>query len=328
MALSLLLGGGPVQGQVPRVESEVDTTKVNVGDRITLTVSVIHGPESQVVWPDSLDLAPFEVLQARELPSSTREGINRSSVALSLAAFELGDLEIPSFQMEVVGPDGESTILTTDRFGIQVTSVGLDEGGDIRDVKGPLGIPRSLTTLFLLLLPVVLALAVAFALYRWAKHRKSGTLGAPTTTPYRPPHEIALEALARLESSHLLDRGQVKEFYIRASEILRTFVEGRFGIPALEMTTRDLMSALEETDKEPLALQGFRSFLDRCDMVKFAKHRPDPRMGLELLDMGRRLVEESIPAPPPGPGGDQDHPGVARGKGNAQQEASAGRVAT
>ncbi len=46
-----------------------------------------------------------------------------------MVAFELGDLEIPSFDIGVVAPDGSEITLSTDPYLITVQSVGLDEGG-------------------------------------------------------------------------------------------------------------------------------------------------------------------------------------------------------
>jgi hypothetical protein len=298
-ALGLLLGAGPLHGQLPRIGSEVDTTVVTVGDRLTLEVAVVHAAEARVLWPDSLSLAPFEVLEATALPPVSMEGGVRSGVIFTLTAFELGELEIPSFEVEVLTPERESTILATHRFGIRVTSVGLDEGGDIRDVKGPMGIPLSPAGILLLALGAVLAAGVAYAVYRRINRRGSGPLDAGPTIPRRPAHEIALEALARLEASPLLERGEIKEFHIQGSEILRVYLEGRFNLPALEMTTADVTAGLEPAGLDPSLLDGFGSFLHQCDMVKFAKNRPPVEASLAVLSLGRHLVEETIPAPVP-----------------------------
>ena len=113
--------------------------------------------------------------------------------------------------------------------------------------------------------------------------------------PPRPPHEVALEALARLEASPLLERGEVKEYHIRASEIIRTYLEARFHLPALEMTTRFIKLGLERVGLGGEVVEGFGDFLNRCDMVKFAKFRPDPSVAHSVLLLGRELVERTVP---------------------------------
>jgi len=293
------------QDQAPRLRTDVDTTVVTVGDPITLQISVDHAPDARVAWPDSLDLAPFEVLGARASGPSTQGGVAQSSLTVALAAYELGDLEIPGFQVAVVGAQGDTTFLDTNPFGIHVESVGLDEGGDIRALKGPLGLPLNRARVALWVLALALMGAMAFALYRrFRRGREEPGQAMGPAVPARPPHEVALEALARLEASPLLERGDVKEYHIQLSDILRTYVEGRFRVPALEMTTRDIVAGLERAGVEPSVRQGFNRFLDRCDMVKFAKNRPNAETSRQTLALGRSLVEETIAEPQPAETGD------------------------
>ncbi len=317
--LSVNLGptAQPLGAQEPRIGTRVDTAVVSVGDRLTLTVTVDHPAQSLVAWPDSLDLAPFEVLEARAIPPSTQRERTRSSLILTLAAFELGELEVPSFEVEVTEPDGEITTLTTSRFGIQVLTVGLDEDGDIRDIKGPMGIPLNLLPIFLLLLFVALAGGLARALYLRFRRGDPELRDTGPASPWRQPHEIALEALDRIESSALLENGEIKEYHIRVSEVLRSYVEGRFQVPAMEMTTLDILPGLEKTGVDATILQGFETFLDQCDLVKFAKYRPEPTTARAVLELGRRLVEDTIPSP------ERTAPEPAGAKEPEIQEASA-----
>jgi hypothetical protein len=292
LAASVVIGG-PVEGQ-SRLRSEVDTTLITVGDRITLTVEVEHGADASVVWPDSMDLSPFEVLGAR-LRSTTTEGDRATSVAdFSLTAFELGALEVPSFEVELLRADGEREVLRTDRFGIEVSSVGADETGDIREIRGPLAIPISPARVAVwALLLMALGAALWAALRRW---KDSRVPAAPVelAPPPRPAHEVALEALERLAASPLLERGEVKEFHIEASEILRRYVEAVFLVPALEMTTGEIMGGLERAEAPGEARLRLRRLLDQCDLVKFAKVRPDADGSRAVVDLGREIVELSI----------------------------------
>ena len=287
----LLVLAGPLGAQ-SRVRTDVDTTVVTVGDRISLTISVDHAASSQAHLPDSISLEPFEVFDAHKLPVATSEQGLRSSWVLTLAAFELGDLEIPSLAVEVVASDGSVEVLQTDRYGIEVVSVGADESGDIRDIRGPLGIPIGAWQVLLwLLLPLVFA-----ALLR----PRGGEVGRPALGDLRrPPHEVALEALAALEASTLLGQGQVKEYHIAASDILRTYVEERFRVEALEMTTREGLQGLSDVGADASFRVGLRTLLEGCDLVKFAKARPDAGTSHAALELGRRIILESVSVTPP-----------------------------
>ncbi|MCY4572802.1 MAG: hypothetical protein OXF01_08360 [Gemmatimonadetes bacterium] len=292
-ALGGLVGllGATTLPQDPRLVMEVDTTLINVGDPVTVQLQVDHAADRVVQWPDSLDLSPFEVLRyevAEPGPAPSGEGM-RSAAALIVTSFELGELEIPPIEVAVAAPDGTVETLLTDPFRIGVESVGLDESGDIRDIKGPLSLARNWWTV----VPWVL-LAAALAAGAWYLHRRrrSRPTAAPAgpAPPPRPFHVVALEQLDELEASSLLERGRVKAYHIRVSEIIRAYVEGQLEVPALEMTTREVVHGLRRASLGGAITESFRSFLDRCDLVKFAKLRPEADRSRELIGEARSLV--------------------------------------
>ena len=289
-----------------RVSTQVDSTRVTVGDRITMTVTVEHPTAARVTWPDSLDLAPFEVLEVRALPGEATGDIAHARAVLTLVAFELGELEIPSFDVVVTGADGVAAVLSTDPFGIQVLSVGADESGDIRDIRGPMGIPLGALRLALwVFLPLVLAAVLWVVARRLRAQQEDAARPALGALP-RPAHEVALEALAALEASSMHERGLVKEYHIEASDILRRYVEARFGVDALEMTTHEVLAGLDAAGTDARFRDGLRAFLEQCDLVKFAKVRPGSDASRQVLDLGRRIVLESAPPPQPAATGQPD----------------------
>ena len=319
---AVLLLTGALSAQEPRVRTTLDKTLVRVGDRLELTIAIEHAPGETVLWPDSLSLAPFEILAAEILsPEDAEDGVV-SGARFELTVFELGDLELPGLEVGVERADGSSVPLFTDPYGVTVESVGLDEGGDIRAIRGPLGMPISVVYLLPWLL---LLLAVAIVGYwLWRRRRGGAVEDEPRLSVLLPrlPHEEAYEALARLEASNLLGRGQIKEYHIAVSEIIRTYVEDRFEVGALEMTTGEVIEALGARDLERDTLEVFRDFLEACDLVKFAKLRPPPErcrrrlaQARELVDLTRPRVEEFAATEEEGAGGWGDAAGNGAGAG-------------
>ena len=290
--VGLLAAAQPAFAQDARIAMTVDTTLIHVGDPVTVQLSVDHLVGWVVQWPDSLDVAPFELLRVdRAVPVADEAGDGmRSEATLVVTSFELGEQELPAIAVPVTAPDGTTRTLLTDPFRVGVESVGLDESGDLRDIKGPLSIARSwLSALPWLALATVVVVAVAYYLHR----RRRAAATAPPPVPRAPPrpfHELALEELRALEKSSFLERGQVKQYHVRISEIIRRYIEGQLEVAALELTTHEVVEGLRRAAIGDRVTGAFRTFLDHCDLVKFAKLRPGLDASRALMEQARKLV--------------------------------------
>jgi len=276
----------------PSVTATLEPTEFAVGDRARLVVTVTHAQGQLVTWPRPEALGDFEVLELlEEPPVPTVEGAFQSRAVYVLTAFELGDVEVPGIEIVVSDSTGEARGFETPTLAAAVVSVGRDDSGDIRDIKGPLEISRNWLLVLPWLLVGALVSAVGYWLYRrWATRERPVTGVGPQVISSRAPHEIALEALEHLEGSGLLGRGEVKAYYIAASEILRAYLDGRFGIDAMDMTSDDVLTALVDVDMERATLGRFEGFLSESDLVKFAKLKPENSACRELVPAARWLV--------------------------------------
>jgi len=297
LAVWLLAVLHPCWGQhEPSLRATTDLDVISLGDRLTLAIEVEHSAGQTVVWPATTDtLGSFEVVSVAELQPIVEDGHQTSTRLYSLTTFELGELEIPAIEILVAdSTDAEAALLTTEPLTVLVESVGIDEGGDIRNVKDPLEIPRN----WLLLIPWALLVVAVASLSYWLYRRHRSRKQAPRqlmarSVPPRPPHEVAYAALNRLEAERLPEKGLIKQFYIEVSEIVRTYLEGRYPIDALEMTSHEVLRELKGVGLEPEVFDLFPPFFARADLVKFAKHRPDVETCNEMIPMARLLVDET-----------------------------------
>jgi hypothetical protein len=109
----------------------------------------------------------------------------------------------------------------------------------------------------------------------------------------RRPAPVTPAAWAAAVFDHLArERLSGPALLARVADVLREFVERRFGIPATKFTTHELLAAaneqavwsVEETD-------SLRAILDRCDRAKFAGDVPDDDGCRGLLVAGREWVD-------------------------------------
>ena len=282
---------------LPTVEQTITPEVIQIGDPVTVVVTVTHDPDAEVVFPEPLDLAPFEVLGEVRLSEEADEQLNRSRLELAVTAFELGVLPFPPLELEVASPTGDSVVVVTEGTAVTVESVGRDESGELRDIKGPLAIPFEV----LRLLPWLIMAAVAAFLVIWFYRRRRQRTPSEVPVggiPQPPAHLVAWESLDALEASGLLEAGNIKTYHIRLSDIMRVYVNGRFGLDAMEMTTGEVVTGLRHQGIESSIVTQFRQVLDRCDLVKFAKFQPDLSECLDLMVLARGLVDATKPVEP------------------------------
>ena len=118
--------------------------------------------------------------------------------------------------------------------------------------------------------------------------------------PPRPAHEIAYEELERIEGFNLIEQGLIKEFYTEVSEVIRRYVGHRYFIITMELTTAELVDSMMDAEIDEEHVETIRSFLEECDLVKFAKYIPPRAIIYELVPKARAIVaatQETILAP-------------------------------
>ena len=276
-----------------RVRVTPSADHVTIGDRVTLEFTIDHAGDATVIWPDSLlNIAPFEQMTMPVTSSSPVNGeVARSVGHYAVAAFEVGDLEFPPVPFDIVGPSGDTTTVTSEALPIVIATVGLEGSDDIRGIKPPLDIPLSWIVIALWLGAASALLVAAWFLYRRLTRRDRPVIPKRAAAPPQPPHVVAYEALDRLERSSVLENQEIQHWYSEVSRIIRVYIEGRYGVHAMEMASSDIMRGLEPLQLEYRALDQFRDFFERADLVKFAKHRPSVQVCRSLLESARKLVD-------------------------------------
>jgi len=142
---------------------------------------------------------------------------------------------------------------------------------------------------------LILAAAMWAVIWLMKRYRKEGHIlpKKPEPTPY----EKAVMSLRHLKEQKLWEQGMEKEYYTELTDILRSYLSGRFGINAMEMTSREILHAMHQSK----GLKGYRSdmrqILDMADFVKFAKVRPLPDDCIKSFEFARHFVEDTKPVP-------------------------------
>jgi hypothetical protein len=89
------------------------------------------------------------------------------------------------------------------------------------------------------------------------------------------PHQRAIQDLDHISSQKLWQHGREKEYYTRLTEVIREYMQARFNISALEMTSAEILKeAMMIQTEYPAAYDSLEKLLQVGDLVKFAKLHP------------------------------------------------------
>ena len=117
---------------------------------------------------------------------------------------------------------------------------------------------------------------------------------------YKPrelPHVRAIRELEGLNNKKLWQNDKHKLYYTHLTDIVRTYLEGRYGIGAMEMTSDEIMSAIKDTGLNVKNIDDLGELLYSADLVKFAKHVPDAETNEKVWYDAFYFVEDTKEAP-------------------------------
>ncbi len=167
---------------------------------------------------------------------------------------------------------------------------GKKEDLKLHEIKPPVEIPGS-DVLWIWIGVAVIAVAAVMVIIVLRRRVRSNQSNVDA---HLPAHAIAFGELEELAGDRLPEKGEVKIFYQRISDILRRYIENRFGLRAPEQTTEEFLVGLDaETTLDKSFKPLLRKFLVQCDLVKFAEHRPDREDIDKTFENCRAFIEKT-----------------------------------
>jgi len=138
------------------------------------------------------------------------------------------------------------------------------------------------------------ALVLVTALvYGWLYRTRPQPQTIQIFTDPRAPHEIAFDELERISRLNLPAQGQFKPYYILLADCLRTYLEGRYSIPAMDSTSSEIKAALRRVTISSEQIQQVMTLFNECDLGKFAEFTPTVTEADQLLEQARQWVEKT-----------------------------------
>lgn len=288
-----------------KIEIEIDTNAIKIGQqtRLTITFDIPQNVENVLIpsLPTDTITKHIEIVEKSAIDTiiakQNLESIIKLVARISITSFDTGKHVIPPFRMYLI-QNNDTTLIQSDSVFLQVATIPADTTQPIKDIKLPWRVPITFRDVASYLIPtfILLALILLF-LYIWQRRRKGLPIFPRKKEIYIPPYDEVIEKLEYLKKNKLWQQGQEKLYYSLLSDAIRRYIERQFNIRAMEMTTSETLSHIEQQQELKQHKDSLDHILSISDLVKFAKYSPIVTEHENCLSLSFKFVEATKPQP-------------------------------
>tara|TARA_B100001758_G_scaffold227988_1_gene221830 strand:- start:2520 stop:3374 length:855 start_codon:yes stop_codon:yes gene_type:complete len=257
----------------------LDTNAILIGEQLNFTLS--NKVKNTEIWPTYEDflIEGIEIIKASEIDTSN--GV--ISQQFIITAWDSGSYYIP--------PITFSANNITEGLLLNVQTILLKEGAELKDIKQPMDAPIGWSDIWPWLL-VLLFLGIVFYILKKYIFKKNKSPKIIKQKTLIPADVIALKKLSELENANFWQEGRIKKYHSALSEIIRRYTEQRFQFIALELTTTEIIEELKNKLNIE-QLDNLRTLLTRADLAKFAKSKPIDTENKESMILAKNFVNNT-----------------------------------
>ena len=246
------------------IKSELDTNKAFIGNVIKWSIIVEGINDNNLKFPYlTIDNDSFKVSQITSLKN------NPNRMEYEIISWDTGRFITPDYSIEILNDMGElDFFMEVPKLEYVISSVlpVLDDK-NFRPLKGPVPV-KNVWPIKNIISYIIIIIAIYGIIKVW-KRRVKKTYKKLDYDFIESPKERAIRRLEELNSSQF-----TKEFYTQLSHIFREYIERKYYIRTLEMTTEEIKNFKLFFPIKENQFNVLITFLNRADNVKYALQLP------------------------------------------------------
>jgi len=270
-----------IKGQDVNVIAKFDSASIFIGDQIRFSITVdkpssliLNMPILKDTLCKNIEILSGPVIDTLPAPDGRIKLVSKYLVT----SFDSGFYQVRPQFAEVKNEEGIKRFYS-DYSQLRVMRVKIapaDTTAKIFDIIKPYRAPVTLGEILPWVLIVLVAAGLIWFIIRYIRtHKKTKSGIEPVINP-DPAHVIAFRELEALKNKELWQKGELKLYYSELTGILRQYLENRYSVYSLELTTAETLEALIKTGfKKDDRYNQLKTVLTSADLVKFAKYLPE-----------------------------------------------------
>jgi len=277
----------------------VDTTKIRIGEQLNYKIELITDTLNLIQFEKTPFFSSFEIIDEKELETIRLKSKYKLRKQYSLIQFDSGSFVIPRQKVRIA-----NKIKFSDSIPIYVSNVKVDTlKQKLYDIKPLAYVKKSYDKLIkrILFVSIILLIIIGILYTFFYKKRRKKLIEKEIL-----PFDRAINELKLLEEEKPKLQNEFKDFYSKLTEIVRRYIEDEVKLDALESTSLELITKLENLidkgnlDLEKETLKNLKKVLENADLVKFAKSTPETNVATndcKVVEVVVLKTKEALPEP-------------------------------
>lgn len=215
---------------------------------------------------------------------------------LKLTSFDTGYVYVPEIAVTYSKnlQDSIRHTLRTDEKELYVITVAVDTTQAFRPIKDVIKQGYTAKEILPWVVIVIALGGLVYLIIYLNKHKKPKVVVVEEKKKPTIPAIITARAkLNEMKDNELWNSAKTKDYYTDLTDIAREYLEGQFEIDAVEMTTDEIMQAVNELNLNNLTKSKLQETLTTADFVKFAKANPTAEQNKQSFSDINSFVEDS-----------------------------------
>lgn len=283
LILFAVLTSSIVKSQI-EVHAIIDSNTIRIGAQTKLDIYLNYDASIQknleVVWPEIEDTLKkgIEVVNITKIdttiPNKNKPNFIQQHIQLTVTSFDTGAYYIAPFKF-IINKDTANPLLTGPLHLI-VKTVATDTSlTKIKDIKPPYDEPFNWKWyLPYAYIGLAILAAIIILIIILKKIKKNKPAEVIIEKPKIPAHIAALETLEKIKQEAIWKENKTKEYYSSIADTVRLYIEERFNINALELTSDEIIKVFKSQVVDSESKSKLNQILTLSDFVKFAKQIP------------------------------------------------------
>lgn len=262
----------------------IDTSKIKIGEQAKIDLFINFKGDSKnlkILWPQLGDTLrkEIEVVNVSKIDTTIPDKNDPKSIqqhqTIYVTSFDSGYWAMPPFKF-IVNGDTANPVYTQALL-LEVQTIPVDTAeASIKDLKPIFDEPTDWKEYLPYIYwgaAILTALSLLYyIIYKLGKKKKKKPV--VISKPKIPAHITALRDLETIRNMKLWQEGKTKEYYTAITDTIRVYIEGRYEVMAMELTTDEIMQVMRSQVIDNVSKDRLKQILSLADYVKFAKAQP------------------------------------------------------